>query len=131
MCSLPAPLVLTLLQLLVLTYASGGAYYGHNQHPQQYQPMQHLQAGFPQQQYHGKDVPYMQYPHYRKDLPQMPMLKGKEKLRKGGNYNGGQDKGKVITPWCFISASLAHSGLLAQLTGQQNMRASFMKPRQT
>lgn len=104
---LPAHLLLTLLQLLVLTYVSRGAYYGHKQHPQQYQPMQHLQhmgmgkEGFPQQQqqqqqYLGKEVPYMQYPHYRKELPQIPMHKGKENARKGGGYNGGQDKGENI-----------------------------------
>lgn len=97
---LPAPLLLTLLQLAVLTCVSGGAYYGHKQHPQQYQPMQHLQhigmakEGFPQQQYLGKETPYMQYPHYRKELPQMPMHKGNEKARKGGGYNGRQDKGE-------------------------------------
>lgn len=99
---LPAPLFLTLLQLVVLTYVSGGAYYGHKQHPQQYQPVQHLQhmgmgkEGFPQQQYLGKEVPYMQYPHYRKEIPQMPMHKGKDTARKGGGYNGGQDKGEKI-----------------------------------
>lgn len=97
---LPAPLFLTLLQLVVLTYVSGGAYYGHKQHPQPYQPMQRLQhmgmgkEGFPQQQYLGKEVPYMQYPHYRKELPQIPMHKGKETSRKGGSYSGGQDKGE-------------------------------------
>ncbi len=97
---LPVPLFLTLLQLAVLTCVSGGAYYGHKQHPQPYQPMQHLQhmgkEGFPQQQYLGKEVPYMQYPHYRKELPQMPMHKGKENARKGGGYNGGQDKGEKV-----------------------------------
>ncbi|CAG5865794.1 unnamed protein product [Menidia menidia] len=103
MYSLPVPLIPTLLHVLVLTYVSGGAYYGHKQHPQPYQQMQHLQhmgmgkGGFPQQQYHGKEVPYMQYPHYRKELPQMPMLKGKENTRKGGNFNGGHDKGQTIT----------------------------------
>lgn len=97
---LPVPLFLTLLHLIILTYVSGGAYYGHKQHPQPYQPMQHLQhmgmakEGFPQQQYHGKEVPYMQYPHYRKELPQLPMHKGKGNGHKGGNYNGGQDKGE-------------------------------------
>lgn len=97
------PFLLTLLQLIVLTYVSDGKYYGHNQHPQAYQQqmqMQHLQhmgigsEGYPQQQYIGKDAPYMQYPQYRKELPQMPIMKGKEKARKGGVYNGGQDKGK-------------------------------------
>lgn len=97
---LPAPLQLALLQLIVFTYVSAGAYYGHKQHPQQYQQMQHLQhmgmgkEGYPQQQYLGKEMPYMQYPHYRKELPQMPMQKGKENPRKGGGYNGGQDKGE-------------------------------------
>lgn len=99
---LPVPLLLTLLQLVVFTYVSGGAYYGHKQHPQPYQQMQHLQhmgmgkEGFPQQQYLGKEVPYMQYPHYRKELPQVPMHKGKENARKGGSYNGGQDKGEKV-----------------------------------
>lgn len=99
---LPVPLFLALLQLVALTYVSGGAYYGHKQHPQPYQPVQHLQhmgmgkEGFPQQQYLGKEVPYMQYPHYRKELPQMPMHKGKDNARKGGGYNGGQDKGEKI-----------------------------------
>lgn len=96
----PLPLLLTLLQLAVLTYMSAGAYYGHKQHPQQYQPMQHLQhmgkEGFPQQQYLGKEVPYMQYPHYRKELHPMPMHKGKENLRRGGGYHGGQDKGEKV-----------------------------------
>lgn len=99
---LPVPLLLTLLQLAVLTYVSGGAYYGHKQRPQPYQPMQHMQhmgmgnEGFPQQQYLRKEVPYMQYPHYRKELPQMPMHKGKGKEtgRKGGTYDGGSDKGR-------------------------------------
>lgn len=50
--------------------------------------------GFPQQQFIGKEIPYMQYPHYRKELPQIPVFKGKESGRKGGRYNGGQDKGK-------------------------------------
>lgn len=91
---------LFLLQLVVLTFVSGGAYYGHKQHPQPYQPMQHIQhigmgkGGFPQQQYLGKDMPYMQYPHYSKELPPMPMHKGKENAHKGGSYNGGKDKGK-------------------------------------
>lgn len=99
---LPAPLFLALLQVVALTYVSGGAYYGHKQHPQPYQPVQHLQhmgigkEGFPQQQYLGKEVPYMQYPHYRKELPQMPMHKGKENARKGAGYNGGQDKGEKV-----------------------------------
>lgn len=98
----PAPLFLILLQLVVITYVSCGAYYGHKQHPQQYQPMQHLQhismgkEGFTQQQYLGKEVPYMQYPHYRKELPQIPMLKGKENARKGTGYKGGQDKGEEV-----------------------------------
>lgn len=99
---LPVPLLLTLLQLAVLTYVSGGAYYGHKQRPQPYQPMQHMQhmgmgkEGFPQQQYLRKEVPYVQYPHYRKELPQMPMHKGKGKEtgRKGGTYDGGSDKGR-------------------------------------
>lgn len=97
---LPVPLLLVLLQLVVLTSVSGGAYYQHKQHPQQYQPVQQFQHmgmgkdGFPQQQYLGKEVPYMQYPHYRKELPQMPVLKGKENARKGGGYKGGQDKGE-------------------------------------
>lgn len=106
---LPVPLLLTLLQLAVLTYVSGGAYYGHQQRPQQYQPMQHMQhmgmgkEGFPQQQYHRKEVPYMQYPHYRKELPQMPVHKGKGKEtgRKGGTYDGGSDKGTGDMRICF------------------------------
>lgn len=99
---LPAPLFLSLLQLVVITHVSGGAYYGHKQHPQQYQPMQHLQhigmgkEGFPQQQYLGKEVPYMQYPHYRKELPQIPVLKGKENAHKGVGYKGSQEKGKIF-----------------------------------
>lgn len=101
---LPVPLLLTLLQLAVLTYVSGGAYYGHKQRPQPYQPMQHMQhmgmgkEGFPQQQYLRKEVPYMQYPHYRKELPQMPLHKGKGKEtgRKGGTYDGGSDKGRDV-----------------------------------
>lgn len=99
---IPDPLFFTLLHLVVLTYVSGGAYYGHKQHPQPYQPVQHHQRmgigkeGFPQQQYLGKEVPYMQYPHYRKELPQMPMHKGKENARKGGGFNGGQDKGEKV-----------------------------------
>lgn len=97
---LPLLAPLFLLQLVVLTFVSGGAYYGHKQHPQPYQPMQHIQhigmgkGGFPQQQYLGKDMPYMQYPHYSKELPPMPMHKGKENAHKGGGYNGGKDKGK-------------------------------------
>lgn len=93
------PLLTVLLQLFVFPCVTDGAYYGHKQHPQPYQPMQHLQhinmgnRGFPQQQYIGKEVPYMQYPHYMKELPQMPLLKGKENPRKGGNYNGGKEKG--------------------------------------
>ena len=103
MAPLPAPLSLTVLQLAALTYVCGGAYYGHKQHPQHpqpYQPVQHHQhmgmgkEGFPQQQYLGKEVPYMQYPQYRKELPQMPMHKGKENARKGGGYKGGPDKGE-------------------------------------
>lgn len=95
----PAPLLLTLLQLAAITFVSGGAYYGHKPHPQSYQPMPHLQhmgkEGFPQQQYLGKEAPYMQYPHYRKELPQMPILKGKD-ARKGTGYKGGQDKGEEV-----------------------------------
>lgn len=105
MSPLPAHLITALLQLVVFTHASGGAYYGHKQLSQPYQHIQHLQhmgmgkGGFSQQQYLGKEVPYMQYPHYRKELPQIPhvpqipMLKGKENARKGVNYFGGQDKG--------------------------------------
>lgn len=99
MAPLPAPFILTVIQLVLLTYVNGGAYYGHKQHPQSYQPMQHLQhmgmgkEGFPQQQYLGKEMPYRQYPQYRKELPQMPMHKGKENKGKGGGY-GGQDKGE-------------------------------------
>lgn len=98
----PVPFLLTLLQLAALTSVSGGAYYGHKQHPQPYQPVQHHQhmgmgkEGFPQQQYLGKEVPYMQYPHYRKEIPQMPMHKGTDNARKGGGYKGGQDKGEKL-----------------------------------
>lgn len=102
MAPLPAPHILTLIQLVLLSYVNGGAYYGHKQHPQPYQPMQHIQhmgigkEGFPQQQYLGKEIPYMQYPHYRKELPQMPMNKGKDNRGKGGSYNGGTDKGETV-----------------------------------
>lgn len=99
MSPLSVLLITALLQLVVFTHASGGAFYGHNQHSQPYQQIQHFQhmgmgkGGFPQQQYLGKEVPYMQYPQYRKEIPQIPVLKGKEKARKGINYFGGQDKG--------------------------------------
>ncbi|KAK0147172.1 Collagen alpha-4(VI) chain [Merluccius polli] len=99
---LPAPLFLVVLQLVVLSCVHCGAFYGHKQHPQHHQPMQHIQhmgigkEGFPQQQFHGKEIPYMQYPHYRKEIPQMPMHMGKEIARKGGGYNGRQDKGQTI-----------------------------------
>lgn len=111
---LPVPL-LTLLQLVALTCVSSGAFYGHKQHPQPYQPMQHLQhmgmgkEGYPQQQYLGKEVPFMQYPHYRKELPQMPMHKGKETGRKGGTYNGGQDKGEKVNIFNIVTNSLART----------------------
>lgn len=108
MAPFPAPLILTVVQLGLLTYVNGGAYYGHKQHPQSYQPMQHLQhmgmskEGFPQQQYLRKEMPYMQYPQYRKELPQLPMHKGKEKKGKGGGYNGGQDKGEKMFREAFF-----------------------------
>ncbi|KAI9530054.1 hypothetical protein NQZ68_004071 [Dissostichus eleginoides] len=109
----PLPFFLTLLQLAVLTCVTAGAYYGHKQHPQQYQPVQHHQQmgkeGFPQQQYLGKEVPYMQYPHYRKEIPQMPMHKGKGNAHKGDGYNGGQDK---VALRGFPKESLAQPGHL-------------------
>lgn len=102
MSSLPVLLFLSLFHFVVLTHINGGAFYGHKQHPQPYQPKQHHQhlgkgnGGFPQQQYLGKEVPYMQYPHYRKEVPQMPTLKGKQNIRDGGAYLGGQDKGEKV-----------------------------------
>ncbi|CAL8341674.1 unnamed protein product [Boreogadus saida] len=99
---LPAPLFLVALQLVGLRVVHCGAYYGHKQHPQHHQPMQHVQhmgigkEGFPLPQFHGKEMPYMQYPHYRKEIPQMPMHMGNENAHKGGGYNGRQDKGQTV-----------------------------------
>ena len=95
------PLLFTLLQLTVLPLVFGGAYYGHKPHPQHHQPLPHLahmgmgKEGLPQQQYLGKDMHHMQYPQYRKELPQMPIHMGKENPRKGGMNGGGQDKGET------------------------------------
>ncbi|CAB1347316.1 unnamed protein product [Coregonus sp. 'balchen'] len=105
--SAPLPLLVALLQLAILPLVHAGAYYGHKQHqqhPQQHQPMPHLshigmggKEQHPQQQWPGKEMPHMQYPQYRKEIPQMPMHMGKEYPRKGGVVNGGQDKGE--TEW--------------------------------
>lgn len=51
----------------------------------------------------------MQYPHYRKELPQMPMHKGKETGRKGGTYNGGQDKGEKVNFFNIVTNNLART----------------------
>lgn len=107
--SLSAPLLVALFQLAVLPLVHAGVYYGHKQHqqhpqqqPQQHQPMPHLshmgmgsKEQHPQQQWPGKDMPHMQYPHYRKEIPQMPMHMGKEYPRKGVVVNSGQDKGEI------------------------------------
>ncbi|KAG7259047.1 hypothetical protein CRUP_004073 [Coryphaenoides rupestris] len=98
--------------LVVLSRVHCGTYYGHKPHPQhpqhpqqRHQPMQHVQLiglgkeGFPQQQFHGKEIPYLQqYPQYHKEIPQMPSMHlGQENARKGGGgYNGRHDKGQTV-----------------------------------
>lgn len=100
--SAPLPLLVVLLQLAVLPLVHAGAYYRHKQHPQQHQPTPHLshmgiggKEQHPQQHWPGKEMPHMQYPQYRKEIPQMSMHMGKANPHKGGVVNGGQDKGET------------------------------------
>jgi len=67
-----AAFLVVFVELAVLPSVFGGAYYGHNPHPQQHQPLPQMpHMGM------GKDMPHMPYPHYKKDLP-MHLNKGKD-----------------------------------------------------
>lgn len=72
-------LFITVSQLCLLHLAHGGAYYGHKQPPQQHQPLPQYNDGYPQQQFMGNEMPHLPYGKEVSLLPQLPMLKGKER----------------------------------------------------
>ncbi len=74
-------LLITAFHLCLLRLAHGGAYYGHKQPPQQHQPLPQYNDGYPQQQFMGNEMPHLQYGKEGALLPQLPMLKGKERPR--------------------------------------------------
>lgn len=70
----------TVFQLCLVRLAHGGAYYGQKQPHQQHQPLPQHNDGYPQQQFLGNEMPLMPLlPQYGKELPQLPLQKGKER----------------------------------------------------